>query len=80
MHMHGSLKVKRDLKKAMETFKKALEIEPTHSKGLYYVGTLNMLGLGTESGHPEISMAVQYLKKCEDTSHHCKNALGVIYY
>lgn len=56
--MHGSLKVKRDLDKAMETFKKALEVEPTHPKGLYYIGTLNMFGLGTESGLPEIKTAV----------------------
>lgn len=38
MHMHGSLKVQRDMKKAMEHFKKALEIEPDHQKALYYVG------------------------------------------
>lgn len=39
-----------------------------------------MYGLGTDSGYPEIKIAYNYFKKCEDKSHHCKNALGVIYF
>ena len=40
--------MKRDFKKSKEFFERALIIDPNHHEANYYLGLINLLGLGTE--------------------------------
>jgi hypothetical protein len=40
--------MKRDFKRAKECFEKSLFIDPEHTESNYYLGLINLLGLGVD--------------------------------
>ncbi|CDW82044.1 protein sel-1 homolog 1-like [Stylonychia lemnae] len=75
-HVHGTKRIKRDFLQARRSFEKALSIDFNDKDSNYYMGLMNLHGLGA---YANVQKAVEYFKRAQNDSR-ALNALGYIYY
>jgi TPR repeat protein len=75
-YVHGTKNIKRNFLKARECFERALKIDNAHIDANYYLGLINLLGLGTEI---QMEKSLEYFSHAKNDSG-ALNAIGFIYF